>query len=171
MRGSNITRSSPMICRSLFMLAWTCLMVLTRSVSPSSAKYSHCIGTITPCAEHRPLSVSMDSDGGQSIRMKSYACATGAQHVVAALVAAHPRFRHRSRLQQHVVHGQLELALVDARAHGGVALRVQVDHQHALADLGQPGGEVDGGGGLAHPALLVGDAKNLGHAHRDMASL
>ena len=40
--------------------------------SPSSAKYSHCIGMITPCAQHRPLIVSRLSEGGQSIRMKSY---------------------------------------------------------------------------------------------------
>ena len=40
-------------------MACTCLMVLTRSDKPSSAKYSHCMGTITPWALHRPLRVSM----------------------------------------------------------------------------------------------------------------
>ena len=29
--------------------------------------------------------------------------------------------------------------------------------------LAKPGGEVDGGGGLAHPTLLVGHADDLGH--------
>jgi hypothetical protein len=136
--------------------------------------------------------VSIDSDGGQSIRTKSYSVgdlgqrllqpalapldvhqfhfgagqvAVGAQHVVEqpAFVAAHARLGDGGRLQQHVVDRELELALVDARAHGGIALRVEVDHQHALAHLGQAGGQVDGGGGLADAALLVGDAKDLGH--------
>ncbi|MNV78448.1 hypothetical protein D3C71_1719360 [compost metagenome] len=71
MRGSNITRSRPMICRSALRLACTCLMVLTRSVSPSSAKYSHCMGTITPWALHSPLRVSMLKLGGQSMSTKS----------------------------------------------------------------------------------------------------
>ncbi|MOA30973.1 hypothetical protein D3C78_1521020 [compost metagenome] len=70
-RVSNITRSRPMICKSLLRFACTCLMVLTRSVRPSSAKYSHCMGTTTPLAAHRPLSVSMDRLGGQSISTKS----------------------------------------------------------------------------------------------------
>src|SRR5690606_21990344 len=51
-----------------------------------------------------------------------------------------------------------------ARAHGGVALGIQVHHEHALPDLGEAGGQVHRGGGLAHPALLVRDTKNLGHA-------
>ncbi len=48
----------------------------------------------------------------------------------------------------------------DAQARRGVALRVGVDQQHALADGGQGGAEVDGGGGLAHAALLVGDGQD-----------
>jgi hypothetical protein len=71
MRGSNMTRSRPMTCSSRLRLACTCLMVLTRSDRPSSAKYSHCMGTITPWALHRPLRVSRLSDGGQSISTKS----------------------------------------------------------------------------------------------------
>jgi hypothetical protein len=89
--------------------------------------------------------------------------AVGAQHVVAALLRQHGRFADRGGFQQHVVHAQRQLALVHARAHGRVALRVQVDHQHALPHLGQARGEVDGGGGLADAALLVGNAKNFGH--------
>ena len=44
-------------------------MVLISALRPSSAKYSHCIGTSTPSAAASALSVSSDSDGGQSIRM------------------------------------------------------------------------------------------------------
>ena len=45
----------------------------------------------------------------------------------------------------------------DAEASGGVALWIGVDQQHLLAHRGQGGAEVDRRGGLAHPALLVGD--------------
>ncbi len=44
---------------------------------------------------------------------------------------------------------------VDAEPGRGVALRVEVDDENPLADRGQRGSEVDGGGGLADPALLV----------------
>ncbi len=87
----------------------------------------------------------------------------GTQHPVAALVRQHGRLFHGCGFEQHVVHRKLQRALVHARTHGGIALRVEVHHQHALADLGQAGGEVDGGGGLANATLLVGNAKNLGH--------
>ena len=71
MRGSNMTRSRPITLSSRLRLACTRLIVLTKSDRPSSAKYSHCMGITTPWAAHRPLSVSIDSEGGQSMRMKS----------------------------------------------------------------------------------------------------
>ena len=43
-----------------------------------------------------------------------------------------------------------------------VALGVEVDHQDPVAELGQRGAEVHRGGGLAHPALLVGDRDHPG---------
>ena len=94
--------------------------------------------------------------------------AVGAQHVVAAtgvhqFLAGDTRFGDGGGLQQHVINRELQLALVYARAHGGVALWVQVNHQDALAELRQTGREVDRGGGLAHSALLVGNAKYFGH--------
>ena len=51
-----------------------------------------------------------------------------------------------------------------AEPAGGVALRVAVDQQDALLESCEPGGEVDRGGGLADPTLLVGDSENLGHS-------
>ena len=56
---------------------------------------------------------------------------------------------------QHV--GGRKRTLVDAEAGAGIALRVEVDDQHALADGGQRGAEIDGGGGLADAALLIGE--------------
>ncbi len=42
-----------------------------------------------------------------------------------------------------------------ATAHCGVALRIQVNQQHTALRRRQRGSEIDGGGGLAHPALLL----------------
>src|SRR3546814_16672680 len=64
-RVSNMTLSKPMSCSSGLMLRCTLLMVLTRSESPSSAKYSHCMGMMTPCADARPFKVRRDQVGGQ----------------------------------------------------------------------------------------------------------
>ena len=47
-------------------------MVFISCVSPSKAKNSHCIGIITESAEVKAFTVSIPSDGGQSIKMKSY---------------------------------------------------------------------------------------------------
>jgi len=58
-------------------------------------------------------------------------------------------------VHQHVVHGEVELVRVGAKAGGQGALRIEVDQEHAAAVFGQGGGEVDGGRGFAHPALLV----------------
>ena len=44
-----------------------------------------------------------------------------------------------------------------AESRGGVRLRVEIDDERPLAGLGQAGGEIDGGRGLADPALLVRD--------------
>ena len=49
------------------------------------------------------------------------------------------------------------LGLLQAQTAGGVGLRVEVEQQHALPHCGEAGGEVDGGGGFPHAALLVGD--------------
>ena len=86
-----------------------------------------------------------------------------AQHAVAAGLGVDGSFGNGRLAEQHVVDAECELALVDARTHGRIALRVEVDQQHALTDPGQSGGQVDAGGGLADAALLVGNAKDLGH--------
>ena len=63
---------------------------------------------------------------------------------------AQPRFA-----DQHVVGRAAPVATVDAKTSGGVALRIEVDDQHALADRRECGTQIDGGGGLAYTALLV----------------
>jgi hypothetical protein len=43
-----------------------------------------------------------------------------------------------------------------------MTLGVEVEEQHALAQLGESGSQVDGGGGLAYPALLHRDRDRSG---------
>ncbi|GDY75494.1 hypothetical protein SAV31267_049790 [Streptomyces avermitilis] len=52
--------------------------------------------------------------------------------------------------------------VVDSQRGGGIALRVEVDHQDASAMQGKRSGKVDRGRGLAHAALLVGDHHDSG---------
>jgi hypothetical protein len=49
---------------------------------------------------------------------------------------------------------------IDAKASRRVALRVEIDDQHMLAGRGHGRAEIDGGGGLANAALLVGEREN-----------
>ena len=49
---------------------------------------------------------------------------------------------------------------VDAEAGRGVALRIEVDDQDPLADRRQRGAEIDRGGRLADPALLIGERED-----------
>ena len=48
------------------------------------------------------------------------------------------------------------------RPGAGVALRIEVDDQDPVAEVGQAGAQVDRGGGLAHAALLVGHGHDPG---------
>src|SRR5712672_4629656 len=59
-----------------------------------------------------------------------------------------------------IVGRDLPALLVDAEPGRGIALRIEIDDEHALADGGERGAEIDGGRGLADTALLVGDRQN-----------
>ena len=63
---------------------------------------------------------------------------------------------------QHVVEARALVAR-DAEPDGRVALRVDVDDQRLVAGRRDAGGDVDGGGGLPDPALLVRDRVDGGH--------
>jgi hypothetical protein len=52
--------------------------------------------------------------------------------------------RKRRLVQQQVAAGALQGVLVDADTHGGIALRVHVDEQHAALQRREGRGEVDG---------------------------
>ena len=77
--------------------------------------------------------------------------------------------RHRGRnddvaqrllANQHVVARGHSSVAVDAEPGRGVALGIEIDDEHPLADRGERGPEVDGGGGLADAALLVRHGEN-----------
>ena len=70
------------------------------------------------------------------------------------------RFAQRRFADQHVIGRAAAVAAVDAEAGRGVALRIEIDDQHALADRGERGAEIDRGGGLADAALLVGERQH-----------
>ena len=63
------------------------------------------------------------------------------QNVVIAHFGPLPSLWDRRRLQRDVVDREVERSLIHARAHGRVALRVQIDEQHALFSLCQACGQ------------------------------
>src|SRR3954471_4794729 len=65
-------------------------------------------------------------------------------------------------VQDHLVHGGLQVPGVQPEAGGGIALRVEIDDEHAKALVSERRAEVHGRGGLAHTALLVGDGDDPG---------
>ena len=73
-------------------------------------------------------------------------------------------------LQHHVVNRGLQLMRISAQSGRERPLGVEVDHEHPAAVLRECGGQIDGGGGLPHPALLVdhGDhpGRPVGGQHR-----
>ena len=57
------------------------------------------------------------------------------------------------------------LLFLDANRAGGIGLRVEIDQEGVDLLLGQGRGEIDGRGGLADAALLVGDGEYEGGRH------
>src|SRR3990170_3777343 len=73
-------------------------------------------------------------------------------------MSRHPRRGDGGLAAQHI-EGRYR-ALVDAEPGAGIALRIEVDDEHALPDRRERRPEIDGRGGLADAALLVGERKN-----------
>ena len=74
----------------------------------------------------------------------------------------------RGVLDQQGIGAAGSIGAADAEAGGGIALGVEVDQQYRFAGSGEGGRQVDGRGGLANAALLVGDRQDArGPRHND----
>ena len=69
----------------------------------------------------------------------------------------HHRFAQRRLPDQDVIGRAIAVAAIDAKTGRRIPLRVEIDDQDALADRGQRRAQIDRRGGLADPALLVGE--------------
>src|SRR5579862_9406960 len=58
--------------------------------------------------------------------------------------------------------------LVHSASHGGIALRIEIDQEHAPFGGRQRGGEIDGGGGLSNPAFLICNCDDPLHGLLDL---
>ncbi len=67
---------------------------------------------------------------------------------------------HRRFAHHHFIGRNRAALAVDAEPGRGIALRIEIDDQHALADGGQSRAEIDGGRRLADAAFLVGEDEN-----------
>ncbi len=82
--------------------------------------------------------------------------------------------RHRTHLEQDllgfvppegdVVKAQSDGVGVEPHRPCETGLRIEVDEQDPLAELREGGAEGVDGGGLGHPALLIGDGQHAGHS-------
>src|SRR5207253_11149043 len=70
--------------------------------------------------------------------------------------------RDRKPVDEHVEHRALDLVRVPALAHRQVALRIEIDQEHAVALLGEGDAEVQRRGRLGDPALLVRERADSG---------
>lgn len=61
----------------------------------------------------------------------------------------------RYAAEEHIVKARFVRTFWNAQACGRIALRIGIDDQNLYLTRGQRGTEVDGGGCLADPALLV----------------
>ena len=52
-------------------------------------------------------------------------------------------------------------AMPDPQPRTGIALGVHIHDQNTFFNGGQSGGQIDGGGGFAHPPLLIGQGQNF----------
>ncbi len=90
--------------------------------------------------------------------------AIGRNEVEMAGFRTHPCVAHADLVEQDLVNRRQRGALLDACAHGRVALRVEVGEQHALAEFGECRGKVDCRRGFSYPALLVGYRQDSAHS-------
>src|ERR1700687_3315149 len=65
-------------------------------------------------------------------------------------------------IAENVEHGKLHIARIK-ECNRGISLRVKINEQGLFAALGDSGSEIDGRGGLADSALLIGYCEDRSH--------
>ena len=81
---------------------------------------------------------------------------------VGAVRARLDDLRERDVVNKDLIGADRALPVLHVERGGGVALRVEIDHQHPLTELRQRGGDVHRRRRLANPAFLVRDNKDPG---------
>jgi len=77
-------------------------------------------------------------------------------------VRIHDRVFGMNIIDQHIIDAIMHIRLVDPDAAGRVALRIDIDQQHLLAECRQASAQVDRRGRLPDAALLVRYGYDLG---------
>ena len=81
------------------------------------------------------------------------------------------RIAQRRFADQHVIGRAVAVAAIDAETGRGVALRIEIDDQDALANRGECRAQVDRRRGLADAALLVGQRQDARMGRRRLISI
>src|SRR5699024_8405323 len=64
---------------------------------------------------------------------------------------------------EDVVHRGGQRVVINAETAAGVALRIEIHHEGAIAERCEARGQIDGGCGFADTTLLIGDCERLAH--------
>ena len=91
----------------------------------------------------------------------------GGRHQVDAVVGRDDHLGRVEALGEHVVDRQLEVLGVDPERERQARLRIEVDQEDRMPQLGQRGADRRDAGRLGDAALLVGDRETGGGGHRD----
>lgn len=107
---------------------------------------------------------------GQQVRLGTSQLDRGREYLH-PVVGVEPDLAGVEALRQNVVDGELEVLRVDAQGERQAGLRVEIDQQHTLPQLGERRTERGDRRGLGDATLLVGDRERcpshwLHHARR-----
>ena len=112
---------------------------------------------LRPAVEHLAQGV-LAADAAEELVLRGREVDVRRRHVdVLGLRLLDDVLERERGVQEHVGDRHIDVAGVEAKADGEVGLRVHVDAEDLVAQLGEGTGEVDRRGRLAHATLLVRD--------------
>ena len=115
---------------------------------------------------HRGQRIAQADLAGEKLHQTDFGrghVGVGGDQVIAPGGFGDDHFADGGILDQQLIGGALDVILVDTAAHGGIALRIQIDHQHLAPGGGHGGGQIHTGGGFTHSTLLVGYGNDFSH--------